>query len=163
MNAKDNKKGIDERLAALLIKKSQLQSRRSFFSKLSQVVFGVLGVSIAQKAYIFNVPAQSVSPNTAVPWQWCGLHGSVCSSGCTAPAGSGYWSHCCQDDSPCKLWHLCTYTDYCTTNPDPSCTIVGEHDFGGRAWCGNYPASDYYCTVVACGAGTANNPCDIFT
>lgn len=177
-----NPNGFDRFLARKLASRTRLVSRRMFLSKLTRNVFAVAGVAIAAKAGLFEIgrlQAGSASQNLSappanvmagpnpnpVPWEWCGLHGYVCSNTCNGGGvvtytSAGYgWVQCCQNPADSK-WHCCKYQDECSLtdpqNPNPPDLRKGCQGIYpcGPMWCAMPPSgSNYYyvCTNVSCG------------
>jgi hypothetical protein len=137
--------------ASIISKRYRSQSRRSFLSRITKASFGILGVFIAGEAPLFVVPEATASGN---PWQWCGLHGYVCLTGCTAgsnPPQSQRWVACCPDTTACHLYHCCFYTDACGSGTGCTSSGLGTPP-SGQPWCGpGSTGSGYVCTIVSCG------------
>ncbi len=168
--------GFDRNLARKLTRHTRLASRRMFLSRLSRGIFGAAGIVIATKVELFEItksqadsaslnlaapPANVVAPPNPnpLPWNWCGLHGHVCSATCTAPGGytsQGYgWVQCCQNPADSK-WYCCTYSDLCSTTPPSPKDVAGCTGTTpcGPMWCAQ-PSSGargyYICTNISCG------------
>ncbi len=148
---------IDAKVTNLLADCFQPESRRSFLAKVTRVVFGLAGVSMASRIPLVGAPAYQSSG-----WDLCGMAGVKCDTGNCSSTGTSKgsnWKACCQNGN---CWKCCTYTDYCSNAVPPNAIGCTSHlgqvngtrcDGGATVWCGN-AGSNYWCTKVSCSSTT---------
>jgi hypothetical protein len=145
---------LDQRIGQYLSASFPHQSRRSFLSQLTRGLFALAGVSLPAA-----LAPNRVSGQTTSNWDWCGLHGFLCSGNC-APGVNGNtgtlgdpsrrtsaWVACCNNPST-GLWYCVTYADYCGSRGSTwgqNCSGVNP---SGLTWCGN-ARGEYICTTIS--------------
>jgi hypothetical protein len=153
---------VDGSVQGYLAENFRYVSRRSMVARVSRLVFGLAGVSLAETVGLFKIP--EAEAQTGLTWKHCGMHGYECKRGCTlGVVGTGTsraWTQCCPDPG-CGLFFCCTYTDRCTPAYDPKRTDCwgAYRPGGGNQWCGvdrTWPRPidptpySYVCTIVSC-------------
>jgi hypothetical protein len=153
----------DRAISRYLASRFRHESRRSFLSRATRVLFALAGVELASHVTPFSPgPTAAQGAGAAEPWTWCGLHGYTCEGNCDptkngnngkkppdGPNTGSWWLACCQN--PNGKWQCIHYADYCGTNgPDWGKDCKG-HRPSGSLWCGfgmDRPPGGYICTDV---------------
>jgi hypothetical protein len=142
MSSEENadRTGTDSALSKALAKRYGKLTRRSFLSVVTRKLVTFAGVPLAAQVFPYFVStAHAANEN-------CGLHGYICTAGCTGGANQLMWVQCCITQECPTKYQCCKYIDKCGVRPagwPGGC--IGDAD--GDAWC---TSGEYICTVTQC-------------
>jgi len=148
---------LDRLVERLSVALDERITRKAVLVRLGTGLLGILGLGAALAGSAKVVDASSCSD-----WQYCGLHGNLCSpctggtdtswpAGCSAQAS---WTYCCQLPGT-SCWYYETYKDCCGQNCSPSCSTFCNNSSQG-SWC---TSGSYGCTMTIYGGLCSGSGC----